>query len=194
MTTDQTAKTKTASAAAVAVTSAAAAAAADAKEAKTAGVPTGTEEETANGESKATTETAGAKTADGAGVIKAGAEKKKRKETKKRVRRVGKTEPRKLVKLDETEGVPAASGAQAGTEPPAAEGDSGITRRVLSKHDEKWNAMFEKLLAFKVCLFRVMGVQHMLLPCNSLHSTSLWEFQKAKSHTLVPQCYHDDPR
>ena len=37
---------------------------------------------------------------------------------------------------------------------------------VLSKHDEKWHAMFQKLM----------------------------EFKEQNKHTLVPQCYTEDPR
>jgi len=99
--------------------------------------------------------------------------KTKRKETRKRVRRVGKSEPRKFAKVEASS--TNASGTTGGAEvvlidgmtgsAPQSEG-TGQTRRVLSKHDEKWNNMFTRLL----------------------------EYKKANSHTLVPQCYHDDPR
>lgn len=98
--------------------------------------------------------------------------KAKRKETRKRVRRVGKSEPRKIAKIEasSTDASETAGGGDVvidGTNGsvPQPEG-TGQTRRVLSKHDEKWNNMFNRLL----------------------------EFKKANNHTLVPQCYHDDPR
>ena len=41
-----------------------------------------------------------------------------------------------------------------------------MMQRVLSKHDEKWNHMFQKLVAYK----------------------------EAHNSTLVPQCYDSEPR
>lgn len=81
----------------------------------------------------------------------------KRKETRKRVRRVGKSEPRKLAKIepsDEASGTPrerdvVIDGMNGSVVVPQAEG-AGQTRRVLSKHDEKWNNMLDRLLEFKV--------------------------------------------
>ena len=110
------------------------------------------------------------------------------KETKKRVRRVGRTPTRKIPKLEEKIATPLAAAeggdgntAEAGAvdaataavgaapegaapmeivaQPPASQG-------VLSKHDEKWHAMFQKLM----------------------------EFKERNKHTLVPQCYQEDPR
>ena len=119
------------------------------------------------------------------------------KETKKRVRRVGRTPTRKIPKLEEKIATPlagigdnnsnadsaqvavaaavvdaaaAAIGAVSETagavsmestvaQPPANQG-------VVSKHDEKWHAMFQKLI----------------------------EFKERKKNTLVPQCYTEDPR
>jgi hypothetical protein len=79
--------------------------------------------------------------------------KPKRKETKKRVRRVGKTEPRKFLKVQSTstpvDDVPPEGEADA----PGPEGTTIQARRVLSKHDEKWNAMFDKLVAYKVSCY-----------------------------------------
>jgi len=98
-----------------------------------------------------------------------GLKKPKRKETRKRVRRVGKTEPRKFVKVDVGPNNPGGEGTLESLTGAAARADGPgamPTRRVLSKHDEKWNNMFDKLL----------------------------EYKKANNHTLVPQCYHDDPR
>eukprot|EP00980_Cylindrotheca_fusiformis_P026948 scaffold18138_cov128-Cylindrotheca_fusiformis.AAC.14 len=99
--------------------------------------------------------------------------KPKRKETKKRVRRVGKTEPRKILKteIDSTPAQVAPTESEAAPPDSAPESASSIeARRVLSKHDEKWNAMFDKLVAYKFLE------------------------QNANGHTLVPQCYHEDPR
>ena len=69
-------------------------------------------------------------------------------EKKKRIRRVGKTEPRKAAKVEE------------GAGPIASSGKDPVQARVVSKHDEKWNGMFDKLLEYKVrvmclpvCLF-----------------------------------------
>ena len=110
------------------------------------------------------------------------------KETKKRVRRVGRTPTRKIPKLEEKIATPLAApeggdsnNAETGAveaatatvgappegaapmeivaQPPASQG-------VLSKHDEKWHAMFQKLM----------------------------EFKERNKHTLVPQCYAEDPR
>eukprot|EP00934_Nitzschia_sp_Nitz4_P006998 Nitzschia sp. Nitz4//scaffold28_size193895//28642//29952//NITZ4_001629-RA/size193895-augustus-gene-0.290-mRNA-1//1//CDS//3329545874//6988//frame0 len=104
------------------------------------------------------------------------------KDTKKRVRRVGTVPARKAVKV-EGAGIPpagesvggASSSAADTTAPasghpeflanPAANPGEGIPR-VFSKHDEKWNSMFEKLQAFK-----------------NQHNT-----------TMVPQCYDQDSR
>jgi hypothetical protein len=54
----------------------------------------------------------------------------------------------------------------ASEEPPRVEEVTGTTLKVHSKHDEKWNAMFYKLVEFK---------------------------QQFKT-TLVPQCYDQEPR
>jgi hypothetical protein len=109
-----------------------------------------------------------------------------KKPSKKRVRRVGKIPPEKLVKLDEeATGVsnpsdapaPAPSQVPTGTE--AEEGlkedadasmeiplPDGPSSRIATKHDEKWNAMFQKLL----------------------------EYKKQNNNTMVPQCYSEDQR
>ncbi|CAJ1961345.1 unnamed protein product [Cylindrotheca closterium] len=95
--------------------------------------------------------------------------KPKRKEIRKRVRRVGKSEPRKFAKTDGGSSNPSGEGTLESLTGAAARADGATTmptRRVLSKHDEKWNNMFDKLV----------------------------EYKKANNHTLVPQCYHDDPR
>mmetsp|Transcript_20107 Transcript_20107/g.42418 ORF Transcript_20107/g.42418 Transcript_20107/m.42418 type:complete len:652 (+) Transcript_20107:108-2063(+) len=115
--------------------------------------------------------------------------------TKKRIRRVGKTPTRKIPKLNEnvvdTDNVNAnitgaatvATGAADATTAAVgaaaevggvAEGPSATTivslappdQGVLSKHDEKWYSMFQKLMEYKL----------------------------RSKHTLVPQCYPDDPR
>jgi hypothetical protein len=79
--------------------------------------------------------------------------KPKRKETKKRVRRVGKTEPRKFLKVQSTS-TPADDAPPEGeADAPGPEGTTIQARRVLSKHDEKWNAMFDKLVAYKVSCY-----------------------------------------
>jgi hypothetical protein len=79
--------------------------------------------------------------------------KPKRKETKKRVRRVGKTEPRKFLKVQSTS-TPADDAPPEGeADAPRPEGTTIQNRRVLSKHDEKWNAMFDKLVAYKVSCY-----------------------------------------
>ncbi|KAL3937849.1 MAG: hypothetical protein SGBAC_007130, partial [Bacillariaceae sp.] len=80
--------------------------------------------------------------------------KAKRKETRKRVRRVGKSEPRKFAKMDATNpNNPSGEGTMESLTGAAARADGGTTtmptRRVLSKHDEKWNNMFDKLLEYK---------------------------------------------
>jgi len=116
----------------------------------------------AEGEAKpAATETAPAKEGEAPPT-----KKPKRKETRKRVRRVGKAEPRKFVKIDPSTAAAAAGEAAAVDAAARPDGAPMPTRRVLSKHDEKWNNMFDRLL----------------------------EYKKANNHTLVPQCYHDDPR
>lgn len=119
-----------------------------------------------------------------------------RKETKKRVRRVGRTPTRKIPKLDEkltspvivgvsdnnnanvsaasADAATAAIGAVPETAGDVAMGSSSTiavapppaNQGVLSKHDEKWHAMFQKLM----------------------------EFKERNKHTLVPQCYTEDPR
>lgn len=73
------------------------------------------------------------------------AKKPRRKENKKRIRRVGKSEPRKMLKEDDSKAEPKVD---------AVVGEDGPIeiRRVVSKHDEKWNDMFGKLLAFKVSI------------------------------------------
>lgn len=81
--------------------------------------------------------------------------KAKRKETRKRVRRVGKSEPRKFAKMDTASlNNPSGEGTMESLTGAAARADGGTptmaTRRVLSKHDEKWNNMFDKLLEYKV--------------------------------------------
>jgi hypothetical protein len=117
------------------------------------------------------------------------------KETKKRVRRVGRTPTRKIAKLEEkiipsmdvdvgdnnnshvTAAVDAATAAIGAV--PEAVGDVAmgslstidvapppVNQGVLSKHDEKWHGMFQKLS----------------------------EFKERNKHTLVPQCYSEDPR
>jgi hypothetical protein len=106
------------------------------------------------------------KDADPASTTKA--KDKPKKDTKKRIRRVGKTTPRKVPKLEEAAtptsmaGTPAASetpggDASATTSGEAAEAVAAAAAslpesipRVLSKHDEKWNGMLDKLVAFKV--------------------------------------------
>jgi len=87
-----------------------------------------------------------------------GASKKSRKETKKRIRRVGKTTPRKLPKVEDPEEPPATAPDPATVTTreaadaiaAAAAGLPENIPRVLSKHDEKWNSMFDKLIAYKV--------------------------------------------
>lgn len=76
--------------------------------------------------------------------------KPKRKETRKRVRRVGKAEPRKFVKIDPSTTAAAAGEAAAVDAAARPDGAPMPTRRVLSKHDEKWNNMFDRLLEYKV--------------------------------------------
>lgn len=111
------------------------------------------------------------------------------KETKKRVRRAGKTPTRKIAKIGEG-ALPKDTNAYLevngtldseigdGLKSPAATVNSqniaqsdkneSVTpnQRVLSKHDEKWNGMFGKLL----------------------------EYKEKNNNTLVPQCYPQDPR
>ncbi len=114
------------------------------------------------------------------------------KETKKRVRRVGRTPTRKIPKLEEKV-TPAPEGGETNTAqvaagavdaataaigavpetPGAVEASAAVmvpqpaaNQGVLSKHDEKWHAMFQKLV----------------------------EFKERNKHTLVPQCYTEDPR
>lgn len=107
------------------------------------------------------------------------APKPKKKETKKRIRRVGKTSPRKVVKAEKnatasssgptdqavSDPSTATSGEATSAAAAASLGKNSVAR-VLSKHDEKWNAMFDKLAAYK-----------------SEHNS-----------TLVPQCYDQEPR
>ena len=119
------------------------------------------------------------------------------KETKKRVRRVGRTPTRKIPKLEEkatpsldtgvsdennahvAAAVDAATAAIGAAPVPETAGTIAIassstiavgppqtSQGVLSKHDEKWHAMFQKLL----------------------------EYKERNKHTLVPQCYAEDPR
>jgi hypothetical protein len=117
------------------------------------------------------------------------------KETKKRVRRVGRTPTRKIAKLEENVtpsqdvsvgdsnnatvaaavdaataaigAVPETASAVAmGAAPTIAVVPPPASQGVLSKHDEKWHAMFQKLM----------------------------EFKERNKHTLVPQCYTEDPR
>ena len=118
------------------------------------------------------------------------------KETKKRVRRVGRTPTRKIPKLEEkatpsldtgvsdennvhvAAAVDAATAAIGAAPVPETAGTIAIassstiavgppqtSQGVLSKHDEKWHAMFQKLL----------------------------EYKERNKHTLVPQCYAKDP-
>lgn len=84
-----------------------------------------------------------------------------KKETKKRIRRVGKVPSRKLPKLDGTVTAPLGSATpgetmigSTTTTPVEAmtvvlENGDAIPR-VVSKHDEKWNNMFQKLVAYQV--------------------------------------------
>ena len=118
------------------------------------------------------------------------------KETKKRVRRVGRTPTRKIAKLEEkippvtpvVEGgetnnlevaaaavdaatvaigaVPETPTAMESTAPAIMVPQQPANQGVLSKHDEKWHAMFQKLM----------------------------EYKERNKHTLVPQCYTEDPR
>ena len=124
------------------------------------------------------------------------------KETKKRVRRVGRTPTRKIPKLEEKIPLPmdiaigdnnapdnvhvaaaAAAAMDAATAAIGAVSEVGAVvamdsssamanvlspanQGVLSKHDEKWHSMFQKLM----------------------------EFKERNKHTLVPQCYSEDPR
>jgi len=118
------------------------------------------------------------------------------KETKKRVRRVGRTPTRKIAKLEEkippvtpvVEGgetnnlevaaaavdaatvaigaVPETPTAMESTAPAIMVPQQPANQGVLSKHDEKWHAMFQKLI----------------------------EYKERNKHTLVPQCYTEDPR
>lgn len=117
------------------------------------------------------------------------------KESKKRVRRVGRTPTRKIARLDEKmtlsldvgigdnndthtsaaadaatvaiSVVPEAAGDVAmGTSSTLAVAPPPSNQAVLSKHDEKWHGMFQKLM----------------------------EFKERNKHTLVPQCYTEDPR
>ena len=119
------------------------------------------------------------------------------KATKKRVRRVGRTPTRKIAKLEEkivpsmdvdvgdnnNADVAAAAAVDAATAAigaiPEAVGAAAMgatstidiapppaNQGVLSKHDEKWHGMFQKLT----------------------------EFKDRNKHTLVPQCYSEDPR
>ena len=117
-------------------------------------------------------------------------------ETKKRVRRVGRTPTRKIPKLEEKINTPLDVDIGDGTNPHLTAGTVDVAtdvigaipdatgavamgpsatmavapppphQAVLSKHDEKWHAMFQKLL----------------------------EFKERNKHTLVPQCYTEDPR
>jgi hypothetical protein len=120
------------------------------------------------------------------------------KATKKRVRRVGRTPTRKIAKLEEkivpsmdvdvgdnnnADVAAAAAAVDAATAAigaiPEAVGAAAMgatstidiapppaNQGVLSKHDEKWHGMFQKLT----------------------------EFKDRNKHTLVPQCYSEDPR
>lgn len=110
------------------------------------------------------------------------------KETKKRVRRVGRTPTRKIPKLEEKIATPLAAteggdnnnaetgaveaatatdgAAPEGTAPMEIVAQPPASQGVLSKHDEKWHAMFQKLM----------------------------EYKERNKHTLVPQCYTEDPR
>ena len=115
------------------------------------------------------------------------AELEEEKKPKKRVRRVGKITPSKKSKVDDgaadtTNAAETVETVVSVAEVPApnpstekdgvkndtaAEGEPGNnTNRVVTKHDEKWGSMFEKLL----------------------------EYKKKHNNTMVPQCYHDDPR
>jgi hypothetical protein len=125
------------------------------------------------------------------------APKRRSNQPKKRNRRVGQYGANKVAKLEEedmtpgdaedpaeeppevenetapTEGpTPAEVEAAAGTAVAmAAEGegaDQGNSNlsRVVTKHDEKWNGRYDQLL----------------------------EYKAKNGHTMVPQCYHDDPR
>ena len=103
---------------------------------------------------------------------------KPKKESKKRVRRVGKLKPRKAMKLEEgtpppldtsvedsggisaKDDVAGGDPATADVDTPPSPDDVAAARpikisvetmaRVLSKHDEKWNSMFERLVIYKV--------------------------------------------
>jgi hypothetical protein len=74
---------------------------------------------------------------------------------KKRQRRVGRVKPQKLAKK-----------APVNLSDTADSEGTGETSKVLSKHDERWNAMFEKLI----------------------------EYKQQNNSTQVPQCYDNDPR
>lgn len=93
---------------------------------------------------------------------------KPKKETKKRIRRVGKTAPRKIAKTEENTPSSAAPNTPATLRATSGEAATAVAAaqanlvdvppesmpRVLSKHDEKWNSMFDKLVAYKVrCFF-----------------------------------------
>jgi hypothetical protein len=117
--------------------------------------------------------------------------KPKKKETKKRMRRVGKTNPRKIVKISQVEeAVEEEPQRVAATDPTTVEvvdegGSAAVlpdlpTPRVLSKHDEKWNAMLEKLAAFKVrrVYAGVCSCVHANLSSRIFHS-----------HVLILRCH-----
>ncbi|GKY96352.1 hypothetical protein MPSEU_000594900 [Mayamaea pseudoterrestris] len=81
--------------------------------------------------------------------------------SKGRTRRVGRTDRQRHEELIEAAAKAVLSGADDSLAIEIA--GAGV---IYSKHDEKWNAMFQKLA----------------------------DYQKKHGHTLVPQCYHDDPR
>jgi hypothetical protein len=124
------------------------------------------------------------------------------KPSKKRIRRVGKFAPDKIPKLGEsptpeavaaikeeqndekpdgdapegeTEDVinpeeviepPGVTGEETATANPSIITFSAPSSRVVTKHDEKWGAMYDKLI----------------------------EYKKQNGNTMVPQCFHEDPR